>query len=301
VCICAHNEAGVLAEAVGSVMAQRISAERYEVLVVDSASDDETPGILGELQARWGERLRWVREDQPGLSRARNRGLMEASGAVTAFIDADAVAEPDWLAAIVDVFRAFPGAGAVGGPVRVKWDHAQPTWWRRELDEVFNFYAPGETAMTLSYPRYPYGTNLAVRTDAAAALGGFANALGRQGRALLAGEDGEMCYRLEKAGWNVLFVPAPGGVVHHRTRADRLSRRFILKRAFRHGRSQRAIERMHGFDSGLYPSLLKLLGMCCGRAVTLRCGLPFLKFAMFRLGYRWEGRPMAQGPGPVVP
>lgn len=287
VCICAHNEADVLADAVESAMAQRMSADQYEVLVVDSASEDGTGQLLCSLGAKWGARMRWVRADQPGLSQARNCGLAEADGAIVAYLDADAVADPGWLSAIVDAFAADRACGAAGGPVHVRWDHDQPTWWRRELDEALNFYNPGASAMGLTYPKYPYGTNLAVRTEAAAALGGFAGGLGRRGRALLAGEDGEMCYRLERAGWSVQF--APDAVVHHRTKADRLTRRFILKRAYQHGRSQRAIECMHGFESGLYPSLGKLIGMLIGRIAMLRCGLPFLKYWLFRVGYRLEG------------
>jgi glycosyltransferase involved in cell wall biosynthesis len=287
VCICAHNEASYLADAVDSVMAQRLSADRYEVLVVDSASDDGTLGILGELQRKWGSRLRWVREDEPGLSRARNRGLAEAEGAVTAFIDADAVVEPTWLAGILAVFAGDAQAGVAGGKVVVRWDVAAPRWWRGALDEVFNAFSPSNVVTRLSYPKYPYGTNLALRTLAAASVGGFASTLGRQGRMLYAGEDGEMCLRMERAGWSVWY--APGAVVHHRTKAARLSRMFVLKRAVRHGRSQRQIERMHGFESGLYPSVWKLLLMVAGRALRLRCDLPFLKFAAFRFGYRWEG------------
>jgi len=287
VCICAHNEAHVLADAVESVMAQRLSADQYEVLVVDSASTDRTPELLCTLKARWGARLRWVREEESGLSRARNRGLAEADGTIVAFIDADAVADPGWLTAIVDAFHTQANVGAVGGPVNVKWDHDTPKWWRRELDEVFNHYSPCETAARLRYPRYPYGTNLAVRTEAAAALGGFSNGLGRRGRTLLAGEDGEMCLRLEKARWLIWFEP--GATVHHRTKAERISKTYILRRAFRHGRSQRAIERMHSFDSGLYPSMWTLIGLLLSRVFTLRCTVLFMKFWLFRAGYRWEG------------
>lgn len=291
VCICAHNEAAVLADAVDSAMAQKgIPADRFLVLVVDSASSDETPMVLALLKSRWGDRVRCVREDMAGLSRARNRGLREAAEAgsdITAFIDADAIASPAWLASVLDAFASHETTGVVGGPVSVRWDHAPPRWWRRELDEVFNHFEPSAELTTLRYPKYPYGTNLAVRTRLALELGGFAEDLGRRGRALIAGEDGELCLRFERAGHHVLFVP--GAKVEHRTNSSRLHRRFIIRRAFRHGRSQRVIERMHGFDSRLYPSWPALLATIAGRIVTLRCDLPFMKYAAFRVGYRWEG------------
>lgn len=278
----------MLEAAVESAMLQRMSAARYEIVVIDSASTDETQDVLRSLSLRWGERLRWDRTDQLGLSLARNRGLELARGEIVAFMDADAVAGPGWLDALLRVFADHPKAGVVGGAVCVLWDHPKPAWWRDCLDEVFNSYNPSNARVRLQYPKFPYGTNMAVRARAARDVGGFALSLGRQGRALMAGEDGELCLRLEHLGWEIWFSPAPDSVVHHRTKPERMSRRYILRRAIRHGRSQRQIERMHGVMSGIYPSWTRLLLLCASRVLTGTCDLGFLKFASFRFGYRLE-------------
>ncbi len=284
--VCAHNEAGVLAGAVTSLMSQNKPAREYEVVVVDNASTDDTGRVLSELDRRYGRRLRIVREERLGLGHARNRALAEARGPLVSLIDADAVAEPGWLEAIVDAFARSPRVGVVGGPIRIRWDHPRPRWWDERLAEALNEYRQGDEPHQLHYPRYPYGTNLAVRVDAAHAVGGFATTLDRQGRRLLAGGDGELCLRLEKAGWETWYEPA--AVVHHRTAADRLRRRYIFRRAFHHGRSQYLIEKRHDFESGRYLCLTRILGRTAANLLRRRCDLPYLKFILFRAGYHYQ-------------
>ena len=177
-------------------------------------------------------------------------------------------------------------AGAIGGPVEIRWDHPRPDWWDERLGEALNAWHDGEDAGPLSYPRYPYGTNFAVRADAARSAGGFATALGRRGRRLIAGEEGELCLRLERAGWSIRYTP--DAVVHHRTAASRLRRRYILRRALQHGRSQRVVETMHGLESGRYLSWSGIAAKLVGRGVRLDWDLPFLKFILFRVGYQLQ-------------
>lgn len=294
VAICAHNEAPYLADCVASVMRQtfvRLSPH-YEVVVIDNRSTDSTPALLADLQRMYGGRLAVYCEERLGLSHARNRALREASAPLVAFLDADAVAEPDWLEGVLEAFSHSDRVGAVGGPVRVQWDHPRPRWWSAPLDEALNAFEPGDGSMRLSYPHYPYGTNFAVRVRAMERVrgvggeGGFAAALGRSGASLGAAEDGEVCLRLERAGWEIRL--APSAVVHHRTAPARLTRRYVLRRAFYHGRSQRLVEAMHDFESGRYLSWKRLASTLLARGLRGRFDLPFLKFILFRAGYQWQ-------------
>jgi GT2 family glycosyltransferase len=285
VAICAHNEAPYLADCVASVMRQTLSPH-YEVVVIDNGSTDSTPALLADLQRLYGGRLAVCREDHLGLSHARNRALREASAPLVAFLDADAVADPGWLEGVLEAFSHSDRVGAVGGPVRVQWDHPRPRWWSAPLDEALNAFEPGDEPMRLSYPHYPYGTNFAVRVRAMGGVEGFAAALGRRGASLGAAEDGEACLRLERAGWEIRL--APSAVVHHRTPPARLRRRYVLRRAFHHGRSQRLLEAMHAFESGRYLSWQRLASTFLARMLRLRVDLPFLKFFLFRAGYHWQ-------------
>ena len=78
-----YNGADFLAEAVTSVLAQRHPA--LEVVVVDDGSTDDTPRVA----ASFGERVRYVRQDNAGPAVARNTGLAKTRGELVAFLDAD--------------------------------------------------------------------------------------------------------------------------------------------------------------------------------------------------------------------
>ncbi|PWB59928.1 MAG: glycosyl transferase [Nitrosomonadales bacterium] len=91
VIIPAYNSASTLARAIDSVLGQNHPAQ--EIIVVDDGSSDETPAVA----ARYGAKVRYIRQDNAGVSAARNRGAHAASGDWLAFLDADDWYYPDRL------------------------------------------------------------------------------------------------------------------------------------------------------------------------------------------------------------
>ncbi len=286
VAICAHNAAGFLTDVINSVMTQSLPTEQYEVLLIDNNSTDGTREITQQLCQTHGRRLRVFTESRQGLSHARNRALAEASAPLVAFIDVDSVAHRGWLKSILATFDEHPRAGVVGGRIDVQWDAPRPPWWDDRLDEAMGRFCPGERHTILKYPQYSYGGNFAVRMDAIEQVGVFVTNLGRRGRELLAGEEGELCLRMEKSEWEIHYIPQ--AVVHHRATANRLTRRFILRRAFNHGRSQYLLESMHSFESGLYLSWPEILWNLLNNGVRLNWKMPYLKYLFFRMGYQYQ-------------
>lgn len=99
-----------LPRALASVSSQ--SYPRWELLVVDDGSDDETPTVLGELE---DERIQCCRTEHSGLAAARNRALADANGDVVAYLDDDNILHPDWLRSIVWAFTECPDVDIVYG------------------------------------------------------------------------------------------------------------------------------------------------------------------------------------------
>jgi glycosyltransferase involved in cell wall biosynthesis len=86
-----RNGAGLLPETVSSVRAQTF--EDWEYVIVDDASDDETPRVLRELSLT-DERIRVVRRsEQGGPYAAANEGVRTAKGRYVVRIDGDDLAE----------------------------------------------------------------------------------------------------------------------------------------------------------------------------------------------------------------
>ena len=96
------NRAAHIGAAVESVLAQ--TYPHWELIVVDDGSQDETPLML----SAYGERIRTIRQENRGVSAARNRGILAAAGDFIALLDSDDYWLPDKLAAQVAYFRQHP-------------------------------------------------------------------------------------------------------------------------------------------------------------------------------------------------
>jgi glycosyltransferase involved in cell wall biosynthesis len=103
-----YNYAKFVGRAIDSALAQTYSS--VEVVVVDDGSSDDTPEVL----ARYGDRIRAIRQDNKGLSGARNTGLKAARGDYVALLDADDYWRPDKLEKQVALAERVPNVGAVG-------------------------------------------------------------------------------------------------------------------------------------------------------------------------------------------
>lgn len=180
----------------------------FEVCVVHGPTPDGT----AELVAAWQGRIKSAPCPLKNLSMSRNIGIALASGEIVAFIDDDALAEPEWLSDIVAAF-AEPEVGAAGGLV---YDHRGRDFqyryasanrlgaadWRRSTPaEEFNF------PLSDSFP-YVQGTNSAFRRTALLAIGGFDEEI----EYYL--DETDVCCRLVDAGWIVRQLPR--AYVHHK-------------------------------------------------------------------------------------
>jgi glucosyl-dolichyl phosphate glucuronosyltransferase len=227
VVVCTYNRYDVLPDALASLADQNLAKDVVELIVVDNSSDKPAQDVFwSEFAAAEG--LRLLFEPVPGLSRARNRGVREATAPLVAFIDDDAIAAPHWCEALVTTFERHATAGIVGGPVRPIWPSAEPEWlhpWQRGFYTIVD-HGPDER--TLVGQEYLAGTNIAFRREALLDAGGFDEALGRTGPSLLSNEELAMTRRLQQSGLDSYYNPR--AEVMHRVHADRVSRSWLRRR-----------------------------------------------------------------------
>jgi GT2 family glycosyltransferase len=198
VVVCAHNAADTIEECLQAL--EQLRYPNLELIVVDDGSRDATPDIV-----RAHPSVRLVEILHSGLSVARNAGLAHASGEVVAYTDADVRVDPDWLAYLVQPFMSSDVIGA-GGPNIVPTDDP---WMAQCVAR-----APGSPTCVLLDDRvaeHVPGCNMAFRRDALLAVGGFTPIFVR------AGDDVDLCWRLQAQGGEIAF--APSGLVWHRHRS----------------------------------------------------------------------------------
>jgi len=92
VVICTHNRGFYLRKAITSVLAQDMPASEYELIIIDNKSTDDTAQVVASFAAA---NVRYIHEPQLGLCFARNTGWYSAAGTYVAYLDDDAIAEPD--------------------------------------------------------------------------------------------------------------------------------------------------------------------------------------------------------------
>ena len=101
--ICTRNRATSLERCLAAVRRIR-SALRWELVVVDNGSTDDTERVVEEHRARADHPVRYRREPEPGLARARNVGCRSARGEILVLTDDDCYPEPDFVDAVAATF-----------------------------------------------------------------------------------------------------------------------------------------------------------------------------------------------------
>ncbi|HSP97335.1 MAG TPA: glycosyltransferase, partial [Candidatus Dormibacteraeota bacterium] len=189
VVICAYNAERTMAPCLEALQALRYP--NHEVIVVNDGSTDATLEI-----ARRYPWARLISHENRGLSAARNTGIAAATGALIAFTDSDCVVDPDWLTYLAWSFTN-PDVAAVGGP------NLPPA--EEERTAACVAAAPGGPTHVLlddETAEHIPGCNMAFRREALARIDGF-DPLFRA-----AGDDVDVCWRLQDAGLRIGFSPA---------------------------------------------------------------------------------------------
>ncbi|MCU0527145.1 MAG: glycosyltransferase family 2 protein [Elainella sp. Prado103] len=242
--ICTHNRSAYLGAAIDSLLTQEFDGE-YEVIVVDNASTDQTPNVIA---ARLNHpRFRSVYEPVTGLSVARNTGANLARGEVLAYLDDDAVASPQWLAALYRAYQANTKLAIAGGKVTLLWSEgcSPPPWLSDRLAGNLGSYDLGESEQLIDRPSLtPRGLNYSIRRGFWQQIGGFDIHLGRVGSNLLSNEELHMTELALDRGWQVAYLPE--ALVAHNVAPERLNQAWFLNRGWWQGISECYRERLAG-------------------------------------------------------
>lgn len=216
-----YNAGDTIAACIDSLLDQDYKSDRYTITAVDNGSKDRTLEILHGYHGR----IKILEESRRGPAAARNLGILSGTDEIIAFMDADCVAEPDWISRLVPAFED-PRVGMAGGHIRAG-DTANAI--QHFGEEIHDHRKAIETCN----PPYVITMNSAVRRTVLAEVGLFDTAYRRA-------EDVDLSWRIHRAGYALHYVP--DAVVYH---VNESTLRGLMFEGFRHGYCGVQVKRQH--------------------------------------------------------
>jgi GT2 family glycosyltransferase len=224
-----HNRPDRLQACLRSLLA--LQYPQYEVIIVDNAPSTSATRDFIEQTYHKMPQVRYVREDRPGVSWARNCGMMLARGEILAFTDDDVVVDPYWL---IELVRGFSRAGDVACVTGYNLPLELETpaqFWYEEYGGAYWFQEHGGTRwgftrrifdMKEYRPKtalYPYragmfgcGASMAFTAAFLRSVNGFDPALGGNGPARCS-QDIAVFLQVITRGYKLVYEPA--SLVYH--------------------------------------------------------------------------------------
>jgi glycosyltransferase involved in cell wall biosynthesis len=166
VVICTRDRTASLDRTLASAAEMSVPDIAWELVVVDNGKC----GGVGRVVERYKARLplRMEKQPEPGLSRARNCGVMSARGKYIIWTDDDVIFDRSWLLAYWYAVRRRPDAAIFGGKIVPILEPPCTVWFQRNLDFLWELVAarnfgPAELPLSVADDRVPFGPNYAIR------------------------------------------------------------------------------------------------------------------------------------------
>lgn len=228
--ICTYNRYPLLEKAIESTLNQTMPSTDYEVIIVDNSPTNRE---MAQQQAKWNGHpvVRYLIEETPGLSNARNVAARVAQSPYVAYLDDDAIADPNWIVSVYNAFEQFgEKVGIVGGQIDPIWEIPKPDWLPDEMLGMLTVVNWGGSARIAEPNEWAAGANIAFRVSALNQVGGFNVSLGRtgSGSVLLSNEESAVVEKLKELGYQLVY--APEARVDHLVEKKRLEPAWLRRR-----------------------------------------------------------------------
>jgi len=264
--ICTYNRDRYLSDALESFPKQSLSAERFEIIVVNNNCTDGTAKICSDFSKR-NPLLNFVEvvEERQGLSNARNKGIQSANSEIIAFMDDDAIATDDYIEQILFYKKKYSDYNAFGGKVIPVYEGGEePEWMSKYLERLVSKVDYGDKPKRFPLGKYPVGCNMIFRKHLFDKYGGFNPELKERS------DDKYIFSKLYKNGEIALYTP--GIFLYHNIESFRTQKEFIIKLSQKNG----VEERNRVKDRGYISFFLKLIDYFIKLGISYLLAIGFL-------------------------
>jgi glucosyl-dolichyl phosphate glucuronosyltransferase len=236
-----RNRANLLNSALKSIVNQKISSSKFEVLVINNGSNDNTSRIINNYKKALFN-LEEIYVHKPGLHNGRHAGMKKAKGNILVFTDDDIEALPTWLSTI-DIEFKDPEVAMVGGNNFPLFLNKPPDWLNRMWNRKnFKGYKSIPSLSIIEFncsknlfsPYLVWGCNFSIRKDVLLKAGGF-HPDSMPDKLIHFRGDGEthVSKYIDDHGLKCVFNSKAS--VYHKVTPERMTIDYFYKRSFNQG------------------------------------------------------------------
>lgn len=233
VIICCYNSASRLPETLRHLAMQKVLEPlQWEVLIIDNGSTDNTAVVAQQEWTKYAGAdvpIKIIRENEPGLSAARERGIGESAFDYLIFCDDDNWLQQEYVQNAWSVLNGNPSIAAIGGTNYGVFEQDPPPDW---FPYFAHGYAVGHQGSgeldVLEGEKYIVGAGMSFRKSAYATVKekGFNFYLtDRIGKKVVGGGDVELCYLFKLAGFKIAFSNKL--TLQHYMPAGRITKKYL--------------------------------------------------------------------------
>jgi glucosyl-dolichyl phosphate glucuronosyltransferase len=249
-----YNRAKLLPLTLDSFLNQDYPRDRYEIIVANNNSTDDTSQVLEGYTRR--SLIKAFTEKRQGVHYARNSAAKIASGDILYFTDDDMLADPQLLSELVRVFELDPLIASATGKIIGKFDVEPPEWVRKHLINYYLSLTDPQTPDTVIISRddLVFSCHQAIKRAPFFQCGGF-NPENTAGVWIGDGETG-LGIKLKQAGYKFAYTPT--SIIHHMIPPTRTTTSYLVKRIGNQGNCDSYTEyRQHRTRHGLVRGILR--------------------------------------------
>jgi len=224
-----YNAEKTLKDCIYSLL--KMDYKDYEIIFVDDGSTDSSKKIITDFANKY-EHIRLLEQMHRGPASARNLGIRNSSGKIVFFTDSDCIVPINWVKSILEYF-GDKSIGAVGGSLTpVSTNSIYEVFDQKRRENLYGTKKKFVDALPTC--------NLAVRREILEKIGGFDESF-----KYASAEDYDLCYRIRRFGYKILYVPKIS-VMHHHPQ----NFKTILRKGYIHGKEFIKLRRK--YEKNLY-------------------------------------------------
>lgn len=218
-----YNRCLLLPDVVAALRKQDYPDDRYEIIIADNGSTDDTAPTVFRLRELPGAEIHYLYEPRRGSHFARNSGFKRGAGEVLALIDDDIIVDGTWLSTLAAPY-ADPAVGSVGGRIAIQWLKGDPPSWIDRYVSVLGQldYGPGAKEVL-----HLNAGNFSIRRSVLFEVGGY-NPCNAPGDYLIGDGESGLCRKVRRAGWRIVFTH--DALAWHLVDVSKLNREYMGRR-----------------------------------------------------------------------